>query len=208
MQFELRRARQAEIEDLGIARLGDEDVGRLQIAMDDAAVMRVLHGIGNLGDERQPLPQIELLQARIFIEPASAHELHREVRLRTEPGVGDASLVDLRYAVVLQTSEELVLVLETPQHRGRGDAGPDDLEGDTPSRPLLFSLVDDAHRAFSDERDDAEGSDAGGVRRSRARRMLRRAVGVDRRCRRSSRASLSMKPPEGAERGRRPARHG
>ncbi len=61
-------------------------------------------------------------------------------------------------------------MLEPPQHRGRRDAGPDDLERDPPSWTLLLGLVDDAHRAFTHEGEDAEGSDAirmGGRRRRR-----------------------------------------
>ena len=51
LQFGLRGAREAEVEHLGPARFGDEDVGRLQVAVNDAAVMRVLHGVRDIGDE-------------------------------------------------------------------------------------------------------------------------------------------------------------
>ena len=54
LQLGLRRAREPEVEHLGLARFGDEDVGRLQIAVDDAALVRVLDGVGDLGDEREP----------------------------------------------------------------------------------------------------------------------------------------------------------
>ena len=46
-----RRARDAEIEDLRLAAFCDQDVGRLQIAVDDAALVRVLHGVREPADE-------------------------------------------------------------------------------------------------------------------------------------------------------------
>ena len=45
--------RQAKIQDLDRPVHLDLDVGRLQIAMDDAVVMRVLHALGNLARNRQ-----------------------------------------------------------------------------------------------------------------------------------------------------------
>jgi hypothetical protein len=45
------RARDAEIEDLRLAAFGDEHVRGLEIAMDDAAIVRVLHGLGHLHDQ-------------------------------------------------------------------------------------------------------------------------------------------------------------
>ena len=45
------RPRNPEVEDLGLATVGDEHVGRLEIAVDDATVVRVLHGVGQLDDQ-------------------------------------------------------------------------------------------------------------------------------------------------------------
>ena len=52
-------ARHAEVEDLRLAGLVDEDVARLEIAMDQAALVRVLHGVADPGDELEPLPRVE-----------------------------------------------------------------------------------------------------------------------------------------------------
>ena len=106
LQVGLRRAREAEVEHLRLARLGDEDVGRLQVAVDDAALVRVLHGVGDSATSRA-LPRSSSLLRDVVVERAAAHQLHREVGLRTEARVGDARLVDLRDAGMLQAAEEL-----------------------------------------------------------------------------------------------------
>ena len=40
-------ARDAEIEDLGLAALVDQDVAGLQVAVDEAALVRVLYGVAD-----------------------------------------------------------------------------------------------------------------------------------------------------------------
>ena len=44
---------QAEIEDLGMSAFRDEDVGRLDIAMDDSLGVRCFKSIGDFNGERQ-----------------------------------------------------------------------------------------------------------------------------------------------------------
>ena len=44
---------QSEVEDLGMTALGDKNVGRLDVAMDDALGMRRVERIGNLDRQRQ-----------------------------------------------------------------------------------------------------------------------------------------------------------
>ena len=79
-------------------------------------MMGVLHGVRDTGDEREPGFEIELLQANVVVEPSSADQLHREIRLWTIPRVRDTGLIDLRDTWMLQPPEELVLVLEASQH--------------------------------------------------------------------------------------------
>ncbi len=44
----------AEVDDLGLARFVDQDVGRFQVAMNDAPVMGVLHRVAHPGHQFQP----------------------------------------------------------------------------------------------------------------------------------------------------------
>ena len=50
-QVGVDRAGQAEVEDLRLSRRIDEDVRRLQIAMDDALLVRVLDGVADLREQ-------------------------------------------------------------------------------------------------------------------------------------------------------------
>ena len=47
--------RDAEVEDLRLTRLVDQDVARLEVAMDDAALVGVLHGVADLRHQLEPL---------------------------------------------------------------------------------------------------------------------------------------------------------
>ena len=51
--------RHAEIENLRLARFVHQDVAGLQVAMDEPALMRVLHRVADLGHQLQPLPRVE-----------------------------------------------------------------------------------------------------------------------------------------------------
>ena len=42
----------SEVHNLDVPILGDQDVGRLNVAVDNTVVMRVLQGVGHLGHER------------------------------------------------------------------------------------------------------------------------------------------------------------
>ena len=130
-------------------------------------------------DELEPLAQVRGLRCARTRRAAAADELHREVRLRADAGVRDAGLVDLRDAGVLQAAEDLRLVLEAPQHRGRGTTpGRITLSATRRRGSLLLGLVDGAHAALADEREDAVRADARRVGCRRNRRVLRGTVGV------------------------------
>ena len=57
-------ARDAEVEDLRLALLVDEDVLGLEVAVDDPFLVRVVDGIADLGDELQPLPRAQAAARR------------------------------------------------------------------------------------------------------------------------------------------------
>ena len=104
--------------------------------------------VGNFGDERQSLGQRELPRADVFIQPPPAHQFHREVRLRAQRRLDDPRLVDLGDPGMLQPSEELVFVLEPPEHLRIDEARANDFQRDAPPRSILFRFIDDAHRPF------------------------------------------------------------
>ena len=73
------RAGQAEVEDVGLAVGADEDVGRLEVAVDDAVVVGVLHGHRDRADELEDLPLVEAVLADVLVERLAVDELHGEV---------------------------------------------------------------------------------------------------------------------------------
>ena len=56
-------------------------------------MVRMLDGVGDLGDQLQALAQAGLPEAHVLIETPPAHEFHGKVRLRARAGIGDAGLV-------------------------------------------------------------------------------------------------------------------
>ena len=119
--------RQPEIGDLGRAVGGEQDVGRLQIAVHDPAPVRHLHGLGQRGQQRGRLAG-RLRRARQGLgQAAPLEELHGEVR----PPLVVAHVVDLDDVRVPQARHRLRLALEPrPLVRSGVRAGDQHLEGD------------------------------------------------------------------------------
>ena len=56
---ERRNLRQAEVQNLGVAALCHEDVGGLDVAVDDAFAVRGIESVGNLNSQRQKHLQVQ-----------------------------------------------------------------------------------------------------------------------------------------------------
>ncbi len=147
-------ARQAEVEDPGLARILDEDVPGLQVAVDDPLLVGVVHGVADAGDEVEPLADAGIPLRHVLVEGASRHELHREVRLGAVPRVRHPGLVDLRDPRVAEPPQRVRLLLEPLEQGGGGQAWLDHLEGDDPARPLLLRFVDRPHPPLADHAED------------------------------------------------------
>ena len=125
---ELRRhePRQAEVEDLDRAALGDEDVRRLDVAMDDAAAVGVLEALADLDREIDFPRQAHLLGPRSRrCRSSPSQVLHRQVGL---PLVL-AEIVDRDDVLVRQLTGGARLAKEALAHlRVRFDGARDDLD--------------------------------------------------------------------------------
>ena len=86
-----RRSRKAEVENARTALLIDEDVARLQVAVDDSATMRVGDRLGNTADQIGDFARSEVDALHILIEAFAGDKLHRKPRLFFG---GDAALVE------------------------------------------------------------------------------------------------------------------
>jgi hypothetical protein len=72
------RFRQTEIEDFRLAALGDKDVRRLDVAMDNFLLMRRIERIGNLDRQFEQVGQFERLAGNPVLQRAPLEQLHRE----------------------------------------------------------------------------------------------------------------------------------
>jgi hypothetical protein len=101
---------QPEIGNLGRAVASQQDVGRLQVAMNDPALVRHLHGLGQRGQERGRLAG-RLGRARQLLgQAAPLDKLHGKVR----PAFDVARVVHLHDVRVLQAGERRGLPAKTP----------------------------------------------------------------------------------------------
>ncbi len=143
-------------QDFGDAEIGNlhpplfvhQDVFRLDVAMDDALVVRELQRLADLGDDlqrlarRKPAGPLELPQ----VQPI--HEFHEEIG---EP-VHLTELVDRDNVRMVQLGQRAGL---SPEAFGK--AGParglrrQNLQGDHPVKRALAGLIDRSHAPFADK---------------------------------------------------------
>ena len=136
-------AGEAEVEDLGPSIGPDQDVGGLDVAMDDAARMRVGEAGADLEEDPHPVGEGDggpLLDERAQVVPLQ--QLHRHVEL-----AGGLPL------------EALVQLLLAPQVRGKH------LEGHHAPQAGVAGAVHDAHGALAELVEDLVAAE-GGHRRS------------------------------------------
>jgi hypothetical protein len=157
---DVRGARHAEVDHLGLPRGTDQHVPGLEVAVDDPVLVAVLHGLADPQEELDPAAKRWPGLGHVRIEGARAgHELHREVGHALAVQDGRAAGVDLRHGCVLQPAAELDLALETTQRLGRQEPAAHELERDRAARMVLFRLPDHAHAALADAPPQRESPD-------------------------------------------------
>ena len=146
--------RDAEVEQLGHAVGRDEDVRRLDVAVDDEVAVGVGDGLGDGAKQPQPLAEAEAALVAILRDGLAVDELHREVGLAFGR---DATVEESGDVRVLEAGEDLALLQEAAEDLVAAHARPDQLERD----PLLelpvgaLGEVDRAHPALPERADDA-----------------------------------------------------
>jgi hypothetical protein len=150
--------REAEVEDLHPPLASDHDVRRLQIAMNDAALVRGREGVGEGDRQIEDVPEREPARDDQLIEAAALHELHRQkpdaaALFRREEGH------DVR---MVEASDGPRLALETRETvRGRSQVSRKDLDCDLAPQPGVASAVDLAHSPGAEGGDDLVGPETG-----------------------------------------------
>ena len=135
---------QSEVGDVRLALLVHQHVCRLQVAVQDAALMGVMHGLSHSRDQPGGSARI----AGEFLEPpveaGPVHQLHAEEMLPAAL----AYLVDRHDVRVIELGDGLRLVLKPNQLGFRCEAARlDHLQGDGPVERDLVGFEDHAHPA-------------------------------------------------------------
>ena len=151
----------AEIDHLG-HRLAivqsDQHVGRLQIAMDDALLMCVLHGLADGNEQFEPFPRRQMFLIAKLGDRDAFDQLHDEIGAAAVGRAGVKNLGDIR---MIHDGQRLPFGLEAGDDLRRVHARLDDLDGNhAADRLFLFGQEDDAHAAFAELLKQFVGADA------------------------------------------------
>ncbi|HNB81428.1 MAG TPA: CoA transferase subunit A [Chitinophagaceae bacterium] len=147
----LGRLGDAKVNDLGhgaTVLLGDEDVVRLEVAVNDAFLVRVLDGLANLDEQPQPRFGVELVGVAVIGDALALDQFHHEVgaacvRCAAVEHAGDVRMVHQR--------QRLALGLEAGHDFLRVHAQLEDLQRDLAAHRLrLLRHPDGAEAAFAD----------------------------------------------------------
>ncbi len=124
--------------------------------MDDTPFPGVLDRVADPGQEFQALETVEMFFLRVAGDAASGNKFHGEVRLGALGPLVGASLVALRDAGMLETSQNLDLTLEAGKKTWTGPFGPNHLESHKAAGPVLLRQIDHSHSAAAQLGEDPE----------------------------------------------------
>ena len=148
----------AEVHDLGVAVGGQHHVGRLQIAMNDAALAGEFERFGNLRGNSQGVGHRQRAAGEARLERLALDELHgdkgnsRSARRRRAL----ADLVDLRDERMIEPRRSVGFSQETPSCRLVGSlAFRQELERDLAIELKILRQIHLAHPPLADFRENA-----------------------------------------------------
>jgi hypothetical protein len=137
-----QQAGDAEVEELRLAIRGDQDIGGLDIAMDDHPIMRVTYRCTYLEEQGHPLTQREIEAIAPLVDALTLHVFHGE----EGAAIASAAAVDqLDDARMVQPGEDAALLGEALE-RNRRNRLPhvDELQRDTLCSLRVRTIIDEA----------------------------------------------------------------
>src|SRR5271166_5044757 len=135
---------QAEVGDVRLAPLVKQDVCRLEVAVQDPPLVRMMNGLGDGGHQPDRGRDIGGEVAQPLVQAAAGYQLHAEEALARAL----AHLVNGHDVRVVELRDGFGLVLKPDQLGFAGEFGRlDHLESDLPVESDLPCPVDDAHSA-------------------------------------------------------------
>jgi hypothetical protein len=136
--------------------LTHQNVGRLQIAVQDGFLVRMLYAIADQHKQLQPLARGQLVLVAIVRDWNAGHVLHDEVRAALWRGAGIEDFGDGR---VVHERQRLPLGFEARHHFARVHTRLDQLDGDAAANRLfLLGQPHLAHAALADQLKEVIGT--------------------------------------------------
>ena len=160
----VQELRDAEVEQLQLAVLGHNDVGRFEIAVDDEAAVRVVDGVAGFLKQAQSCIEGQPMLIAVIGNRNALDELHRKVG---PPVARYATVQEAGNVRVIEAGEDSAFLAEAAQHTFRVHALLDDLQ----CRPLLkvgdrsFGEEHRAHAADPNAFEDSPAVDLGADQR-------------------------------------------
>src|SRR5438128_2836450 len=144
---EVKSLSEAEIADVRLSLRIEKDIPRLQIAMENAALVGMMDGAGHRGEQPRGAALIAAEALEVIGEAAAFEQLHAE-----EGGASEiADVVDRHDVGMIEIGRLFSLVAEALDLLRRGTrTGQNHLQGDDAIETLLPRFVDDAHAAALD----------------------------------------------------------
>lgn len=135
----------AEVEEPGFAFAGDEDVGGLEVGVDDEMTVGVVDGVDDFEEEVDALLEGEAAKVAELVDGETVDELHDDV---VEAFGGGSAIEEADDAGVVERGEDAAFLGESGGRAGGEEVGVEDFDGDALGE-LLDSLaeIDGSHAA-------------------------------------------------------------
>src|SRR5262249_43134165 len=136
---------------LGIL-FGYQNIRRLDVAVDDALLVGVMHCLADRGEQVHALANAQLVEVAVLGDWNTRDILHHEVRPSLFAGAGVKDSCDMR---VIHYCQRLALRIEARHYFCRAHSQLDDLQRCLPADGvLLLGQVDSSHATLSKHSDD------------------------------------------------------
>src|SRR5262245_46192195 len=151
--------RDTEVEQLRCAVSGDQDVARLEIAMDDEVTVRGLYGRAHHAKQPQACGDAQSMLVAVGVDGLAFDILQYQVRNAVDGGAAVEQACDVR---VIQRGQNLPLGAQARLYLPRQHAATDELDGDLLLVLLIGALaqVDLAHPALAQHAQHLVGANA------------------------------------------------
>ncbi len=116
----------AEVEQLQRAVARDQDVRRLEIAMDDQVLVGRMHGGTHAAEERQPFLERQAMPVAVQVDAFAVHVLHDEIR---DAVAGRAAIEQAADVAMVEARQDLALGAQPVVIRAAHEAGPHQFHG-------------------------------------------------------------------------------